>query len=99
MLIAVGVWFFLVNTGVLPALGNWWALFLLIPAVMLLANAWARYQAQGAFTRSVAVMVAEALFPLLIALIFLFDLDWRQIWPAFIIVAGLGGLLTSRARA
>ena len=99
MLIAVGVVFLLINAGVLPAIGNWWALFLLIPALVLLANAWARYRAEGAFTRSVAAMLTGALFPLVVASIFLFNLEWGKMWPAFIIVAGLSTLLSSRARA
>jgi len=99
VLIAVGVVLLLINAGLLPTIGNWWALFILIPALVLLVNAWARYRAEGAFTRSVAAMFTGALFPVLVASIFLFNLDWGKLWPAFIIVAGLSTLLSSRARA
>ncbi|MGI9147532.1 MAG: LiaF transmembrane domain-containing protein [Chloroflexota bacterium] len=99
VLIGVGLVFLLVNAGLLPTIGNWWALFLLIPALVLLVNAWARYRAEGAFTRSAAAMLTGALFPLIVATIFLFNLDWGKMWPAFIIVAGLSTLLSSRARS
>jgi hypothetical protein len=98
VLIGVGVIFLLVNAGLLPTIGNWWALFLLIPAVVLMMNAWARYRTDGAFTRSVAAMLTGALFPLVVAAIFLFNLDWGKLWPVFIIVAGVSTLLSSRAR-
>jgi len=29
-------------------------------------------------------------FPLLVALIFLFNMDWGRVWPLFLILAGVG---------
>ena len=38
------------------------------------------------------------LFILAVALIFLLDLDWGDVWPIFIILAGLAALVTSGGR-
>jgi hypothetical protein len=31
---------------------------------------------------------------LLVTIIFLFNLDWGKVWPLFLIIIGLGALLT-----
>jgi drug/metabolite transporter (DMT)-like permease len=94
ILIAVGVVFLFQNMGyAIP--GNWWALFLLIPAVFALGDAWKAYQRNGRrFGSGMAGSLITALVLVVLAAIFLFDLDvdWNLIWPAILIVIGLGAL-------
>jgi hypothetical protein len=94
ILIGVGVVFLLQNMGyAIP--GNWWALFLLIPAVFALAGAWKSYQQNGGrFGPGMAGSLITAVVLIAVTLVFLFDLDvnWDVIWPAALIVIGLGVL-------
>ena len=94
ILIGVGVVFLLQNMGyAIP--GNWWALFLLIPAGFSLAGAWKSYQRNGnRFGPGMAGSLITALVLIALTLVFLFDLDvnWNVIWPALLIIIGLGVL-------
>jgi drug/metabolite transporter (DMT)-like permease len=94
ILIGVGVVFLFQNMGyAIP--GNWWALFLLIPAVFSLASAWKSYERNGRrFGPGMAGSLITALVLIALTLVFLFDLDvnWNVIWPAALIVIGLGVL-------
>jgi hypothetical protein len=78
---------------------NWWALFILIPAFGSLESAWQAYRNQGSGAQAVWGGIYGALFPTAIALIFLLDLSWMRYWPVFLIIPGLGmvmsGLLSS----
>ena len=94
ILIGVGVVFLLQNMGyAIP--GNWWALFLLIPAGFSLASAWKGYQRnRNRFGPGMAGSLITALVLIALTLVFLFDLDvnWNVIWPALLIIIGLGVL-------
>jgi hypothetical protein len=70
VLIALGGVFLLQNAGVPVLLGNWWALFILIPAVAAFASAWTLYQQDRHFTPRVIGLITGGLVPLTIALIF-----------------------------
>lgn len=72
---------------------NWWALFILIPALGSLANAWRVYQAQGQVTRAVRGPLVGGVVLLLVTTILLFDLDWGALWPVFLIILGIGALI------
>ncbi len=95
ILIGVGVVFLFQNMGyAIP--GNWWALFLLVPAVFALAGAWKSYRKNGGrFGPGMAGSLITALVLVALTLVFLFDLDvnWHVIWPAVLIVIGLGVLV------
>jgi hypothetical protein len=91
ILIALGVIFLLQNISGF-SLGNWWALFILIPAVGSLATAWRAYQAQGRWGAAARNPLVGGLLLLAVAVIFLFGLDWGRIWPVFLIIAGVGAL-------
>ena len=97
VLIILGLVFLVQNlTGF--RLDNWWALFILIPAVAAFANAWRAYQLNDRrINGQVTSSVVGGLFPLLVALIFLFDLDWGRIWPLFLILGGIALLLSRLA--
>ena len=101
VLIAVGVIFLLVNTGIF-SLGvlphNWWALFFLLPIFGILGNLFRSYQRQdGSFRYAAASQLIGLAVLTLIMFVFLFGWSWGKIWPAFIIIAGIGAL--SRAWA
>jgi drug/metabolite transporter (DMT)-like permease len=94
ILIGVGIVFLLQNLGYnIPS--NWWALFLLIPAVFAFAGGWQSYVRNG--RRLGPGMVGPAITGLVLialTLLFLFDLDadWNLLWPAALIFIGVGVL-------
>ena len=95
ILIGLGVIFLLNNiTGF--SIDNWWALFIMIPAVGSFSKAWDRMRSEGEMTRDVWSAIAGGMVFTLVASAFLFNLDWGLIWPAFLIIGGLGLLLGAR---
>ena len=98
VLILLGCVFLLQNVGLPIMRGNWWALFILIPVVVCIGGAWSQYRTHGRLTRSAASMLASGLAPLVVALVFLLDLDWGQVWPVFVIIAGLWAWIASMPR-
>jgi hypothetical protein len=93
ILIAIGVIFLFTNlTGF--SLHNWWALFILIPAVKNFGSAWGSYQRHGRFTRSARGSLTGGFILSLIASAFLFNLDWGIIWPLFLIIGGISALFS-----
>lgn len=94
VLIVIGIVFLLQNISGIN-LGNWWALFILIPALGSLATAWRIYQTHGRLTAAARGPLVGGFILLLVAVIFLFNLDWGKVWPLFLIIAGLGALATS----
>jgi hypothetical protein len=98
LLILIGIVFLARNlTGF--GLDNWWALFILIPAFGSLAQAWRIYQSSGGrLTPAARGPLTGGLVLLLVAAVFLFDVDWGQVWPVILIVIGVGALFTSLSR-
>ena len=93
ILIAIGVIFLFTNlTGF--HLDNWWALFILIPAVKNFGSAWGSYQRHGRFTKSARGSLTGGMILSLIASAFLFNLDWGLIWPIFLIIGGISALFS-----
>jgi hypothetical protein len=93
VLIGIGVIFLLSNTVAGFHINNWWALFIMIPAVANFGNAWRNYQSHGQMSRSVRGSLTGGIILTLIASAFLFNLDWGLIWPLFLIVGGLSAVL------
>jgi len=75
-------------------LRNWWALFILIPAVGALASGYAMWR-DGDRDGAVGPIVGGLAFVGLTA-VFLFDLPLGQLWPVFLIIAGVGLLVSRR---
>lgn len=88
--IAIGVLYLLHDTGIMPALTNWWALFLLLPAVGTLSAALGAYRQNGGqWTPEVTGPFLGGLLFLGLTAVFLFGLNFGWLWPLFLIAAGL----------
>jgi hypothetical protein len=88
ILIGLGLLLLLQNLGGLQ-LENWWALFILIPAIGGLGAAWSNYQeAGGRMTRHVRSSLFGSLILILVTAIFLFSLDWLIFGPLLLILGG-----------
>ena len=94
VLIGLGV-IFLVQNYLGQQLHNWWALFLLIPTFFALERAYANFQA-GRTGEAIGSLTGGLVLIALIV-IFLLDLNIRQLWPVFLIIGGIS-LLLSRGR-
>lgn len=93
VLIALGVIFFSQNFGVMQ-FQNWWALFILAPAVVVFWQAYQAYLEAGhRVTQKVWGLAAGGLVPSVIGLIFLFNLNFGTLWPLILIAAGIASML------
>ncbi|MFN2106631.1 MAG: hypothetical protein ACK2UJ_17280 [Candidatus Promineifilaceae bacterium] len=87
-LVAAGILFLLKNiTGF--TVNNWWALFILIPAVGNFSKAADAVRREG-FDRHAWGALSMGFVLTLVASAFLFGLSWNLIWPLFLIIAGTG---------
>jgi hypothetical protein len=94
VLLMIGVLLIVSNvTG--AGFDNWWALFILIPALGSLYVAMRNYSEAGAMTEAVRKPLTGGLILLVVSLMFLFNLDWGNLWPLLLIIAGGGLLLTA----
>jgi hypothetical protein len=91
-LIVLGL-FFLANNFTNFYLDNWWALFILIPAVNNFSEAVRRLRKDGNLSRKVRGHFFWSIFFVMLSAAFLLNLDFGLFWPAFLIFAGLGVLL------
>ncbi len=100
VLLVLGLVFLLNNLGITGfALDNWWALFILIPAVASFSTAYRAYQGNGGhMNESVRGPLVGGLILSVVAAVFLLNLSWSVIWPVFLIIIGVGALLTALAR-
>jgi hypothetical protein len=73
---------------------NWWALFILIPAFSAFGSAYGIWRKAGRITFGAWTTFYGGLFPLLVALIFLFDMDWGDYWPLFVMLGGFSLLVS-----
>jgi hypothetical protein len=93
VLIAVGIILLLQNMGNYY-LNNWWALFILIPAVGAFSTAWRAYQESGnRLTSRVRGSLFGGSIMVLITFMFLFNLNWTIFGPILLVLAGAGLLV------
>ena len=93
VLIGIGIVFLLNNlTGF--ELHNWWALFILIPAFGALGNFWRAWRAEGRLGHDERGSLIGAMILFFVAATFLFGWSWAAVWPFFLIIAGIGALLS-----
>lgn len=91
VLVGLGLIFLFQSFGVLTiGWGKIWPLFILVPGVVMIVNAWREYAQDGDFDRGQAF---GGVMAILVGTIFFFDLDWGKVWPLFLIIPGLGMLL------
>jgi hypothetical protein len=94
VLILAGVVLLLTNVAGV-SLHNWWALFILIPAIGSLWTAYTMFKRnEGRFTAASRGPLVGGVVLLTVAAMFLFELDLGRVWPVFLIVAGAAILLT-----
>jgi hypothetical protein len=93
ILIIIGVVFLIQNlTGIY--INNWWALFIMIPALESFSRAWQAMQAaDGRLTSTARKSLIGGLVLTTIATILFFNLDWVIFGPILLIVAGAAILL------
>ncbi len=95
VLIVVGI-VFIVRTVAGFSLENWWALFILIPAIGSLWTAGALFMKNNRhFTAASRGPLIGGMVLLVVTTVFLLNLDWGRIWPVFLIVIGVGSLLSA----
>jgi hypothetical protein len=88
ILIGLGIAFLLGNlTGF--ELHNWWAVFILIPAVGALARGFDRYRQVGRMDEHVVQALLSGIILVGVAMIFLFNLSWTLFGPVILILIGL----------
>lgn len=96
ILIVLGGLFLLRNTGTFDIpLKNWWALFILLPAIGSFDTARRIYHSAG--NRLTAPASGSLLMGLVLTFVtaaFLFGLNWSLFGPLLLILAGIGVLLT-----
>ena len=92
ILILIGAFFLFRNFTGFP-LENWWALFILIPAVGNFSGAYESFRESGSLNRYARSQLFWGLFFVLLSGSFLLALDFGLIWPAFLILGGLALLL------
>lgn len=91
-IIIVGV-VFLIGNFTDYQLNNWWAIFILIPGIFSFVKAWNTRKADGRWSKAARGSLIGGLGVTLVAVIFLFDLDWGKVWPLFLILGGVAALL------
>lgn len=93
--VAIGVLFLLRNFGFgfdYFEFHNWWAWLILIAAIAPLTRAIELYRANGRMDGMVAHHLFVAATIVVVALLFLLDLDWGRWWPLFVILGGISML-------
>ena len=100
ILIVLGAAFLFRNTGILTIpFVNWWALFILIPAIGSLDSAIRIYHRAGnQLTAAARGSLLVGLVLTFITIMFLFDISWTFFGPILIILVGLGIILNATLR-
>jgi len=98
-----GIALILNQLDLLPFELNWWALFIMLPAAGMLNGAYNRYRSHGnpfsmdvAFTALIGIFMVALSISLLVGAAWNFN--WNLLWPAIIILIGLG-MIFGRSRA
>jgi hypothetical protein len=81
--------------GWLGARYNWWALFIMVPALASLGGGFSELQSSGKFGAAVRAGLGGGLILMTLSLVFLFGLDWSVWWPLMVLVAGVAIFLES----
>ena len=93
VLISIGLFLLLGNILPFAFFGNWWAIFILIPAFYSFQRAWRAYQQDGAMSPRVRSNLVGGMMVGAVGFIFLFGLNLGRWWPVLLIIGGVGILL------
>lgn len=97
ILIFIGTVFLLKNFG-FPFPENWWAVFILIPAVAAFAGARRIYAGNGGVINAGVIGgIAAGCVLVLLSVLFLFGVEVGKFWPLILIVVGIGILTGAMA--
>ena len=92
ILVCIGIFLLLQNIGFI-FLYNWWALFIMIPAVGSFGSAYSLYRSSGnRLTHAARGALIGGLFFSFLTVTLLFNLSFGLFWPVLLILAG-GALL------
>ena len=90
-----GIALILNQLDLLPFELNWWALFIMLPAVGFLNGAYNRFQAHGnlfsmdvAFSALIGLFLTALSFSLLVGAAW--NINWSLFWPLILVLIGLG---------
>lgn len=90
VLVVIGVLYLLQETEILPSLTNWWALFLLLPALGMISAAIGAFQDNGHhWTSAVIGPFLGGLLLVGMTAVFYFGLSLTWLGPLFLIAGGL----------
>jgi len=92
VLILVGIFIMLQNLTSFE-LENWWALFILIPALGAFSNAWRVYQKDERLSAPARASLVSGVILTMVTAVFLLGLNWTLVGPVLLILAGVGILL------
>jgi len=92
LLVLLGLAFLMDNLGTFSIpMDNWWALFVLIPALGAFDKAWQSYrQAGNQLTSVVGGSLLAGFVLLVVTAVLLFNLNWSIFGPILIILVGVG---------
>ena len=90
-----GIALILNQLNLLPFELNWWALFIMLPAASMLRGAYNRFRANDSqFSTDVGITALIGLFMVGLSFSLLvgaaWNINWSLLWPAIIILIGLG---------
>ena len=92
ILILIGIFIMLDNLAGIT-LENWWALFIMIPALGAFGNAWRTYQNDGRLSGQARASLISGVILTMVTAVFLLNLNWTILGPVLLILAGVGILL------
>jgi hypothetical protein len=96
LLILLGV-LFLARQYLQFSLNNWWALFILIPAIGSFWTASSLLARGHGLDYAVRGSLISGIIVLAVALMFLLELSWGVFWPLFVILPGLALVFGGRS--
>jgi len=88
ILIVLGIVFMLQSAGIM--VGNWWTIFIFIPAAVNFYNMFRVWRRERRFTAAASGSLTGGLLLTTVGTILLLDLDWSKAWPAILISIGVG---------
>ncbi|MBI3160028.1 MAG: hypothetical protein HYZ26_10565 [Chloroflexi bacterium] len=78
-------------------LNNWWAVFILVPGISNLTQAWGIYRQKAQLTPGARSRAFWGLVLIAVACTFLFNLSWGLMLPILLLAGGIFLLFTARS--